>query len=68
MIIRVFDGGEGWIRGGTADRSRESGVSVPFEMGLEDGEMGGEVFCWADMVVGNISKGMREEFRDVCSR
>ena len=51
VIIRVFDGGEGWMRGGTAERSREKGVSVPFETGLEDGDVGGEVFCWAVMVV-----------------
>lgn len=51
MIIRVFDGGEGWIKGGTAERSRECGVSVPFETGLDDGEVGGEVFCWAVIFV-----------------
>lgn len=65
-MIRVFDGGEGWIRAGTAERSRERGVSVPFETGLEDGEAGGEVFGWAVMVVGYISKkSIREEVRVV---
>lgn len=43
----VFDGGEGVIRGGRAERSRESGVWVPFDMdvdvGLEDEEVGGEL-------------------------
>lgn len=65
MIIRVFDGGEGWIRGGTAERSRERGVSVPFETGLEHGEVGGEVFGWVVMAGEYIPKSMREEIRDV---
>lgn len=62
MIIRVLDGGEGCIRGGTAERSRERGVSVPFAMGLEDGEVGGELICWGVMIVEYISKVMEEEF------
>ena len=45
VIIRVFDGGEGWIKGGTDERSRVCGVPVPFETGLAVGEVGGEVFC-----------------------
>ena len=42
----VFDGGEGVISGGRADRSRESGVWGPFDMevdvGLPDRERGGD--------------------------
>ncbi|KAI4120772.1 MAG: hypothetical protein LQ347_007032 [Umbilicaria vellea] len=40
---RVFDGGEGLIRGGTAERSRDIGVPVPRDSGLEGDEVGGEV-------------------------
>lgn len=42
---RVFDGGEGVIKGGRAERSSESGVWVPFDVdvGLEGEEVGGEV-------------------------
>ena len=47
---RVFDGGDGLIRGGIDERSRESGVCVPLEAGLEDCETGGEVLPF-DMVV-----------------
>lgn len=47
VMRSVFDGGEGVINGGRADRSSESGVWVPFvtdvDIGLEDGEVGGEV-------------------------
>lgn len=43
----VFDGGEGVTNGGRAERSRESGVWVPFDMevdvGLPDGEAGGDL-------------------------
>lgn len=44
----VFDGGEGVINGGRAERSRERGVWVPFDIdvgiGLPDGEAGGDLF------------------------
>lgn len=47
VIRSVFDGGEGVINGGRAERSRESGVWVPFDMdvdvGLSDGEAGGDL-------------------------
>ena len=42
----VLDGGDGVIRGGREDRSREWGVWVPFDRGEGDGEgeeMGGEM-------------------------
>ena len=51
----MFDGGEGVIKGGRAERSRESGVWVPFDMdvdvdvGLEGDEVGGEV-AWGSMI------------------
>ncbi len=47
MMRRVFDGGEGVINGGRAERSRESGVWVPIdidvEVGLSDGEADGDL-------------------------
>lgn len=49
----VFEGAEGVINGGRAERSRESGVWVPFDInvdvGLEDGEVGGEL-AWGSMI------------------
>ena len=40
---RVFDGGEGLIKGGIADRSKDSGVLVLWDAGLNGGdEVGGE--------------------------
>lgn len=43
VMRRVFDGGEGLIKGGTAERSRDSGVLVPRDPGLEGDEFGGEL-------------------------
>lgn len=47
-MSKVFDGGEGVISEGRAERSRESGVWVPFDMevdiGLPEEEADGEVF------------------------
>lgn len=47
-MSNVLEGGEGVTSGGRAERSRESGVWVPFDMevdiGLPDEEAGGEVF------------------------
>ena len=42
VISRVFEGGEGVIRGGREDRSRESGVWLPPDIEV-DGEAGGEL-------------------------
>ena len=39
---RVFEGGDGLIRMGTEERSRDSGVLAPGESGLEGEEFGGE--------------------------
>lgn len=43
----VFDGGEGVIKEGRAERSRESGVWVPIDIevdvGLPDAEAGGDL-------------------------
>ena len=47
---RVFDGGDGLINGGIDERSRDSGVWVPLEAGLELCEIGGEVLP-SDMIV-----------------
>ena len=48
VMSKVFDGGEGVISEGRAERSRESGVWVPFDMevdiGLPEEEADGEVF------------------------
>ena len=53
VMRRVFDGGEGVISGGRAERSRESGVwvlsGIEVDVGLPDGEAGGDV-SWADIV------------------
>lgn len=47
VMRSVFDGGEGVINGGRAERSRESGVWVPLDIavdvGLPDGEAGGDL-------------------------
>jgi len=46
VMRSVLDGGDGVIRGGREDRSRERGVWVPFDRGEGDGEgeeMGGEM-------------------------
>lgn len=42
VMRRVFDGGEGLIKGGTAERSSDIGVLVPRDSGLEGAEFGGE--------------------------
>ncbi len=43
VMSRVLEGGDGLIRGGIEERSRDSGVRVPLEAGLEVCEAGGEV-------------------------
>lgn len=40
---RVLDGGEGVVRGGRSDRSKESGVFGPEERGLDIRDAGCEV-------------------------
>ena len=51
LVIRsVFEGGEGIIRGGTSERSRERGVRVPFDAGLESGDDGGD-WCRSVMMM-----------------
>jgi len=44
VIMRVFEGGEGCVRGGKIERSRERGVGVLCVGGLAEGEVGGEVW------------------------
>ena len=39
----VFDGGEGVINGGRAERSRDRGVWVPFDIEVDIGEAGGDL-------------------------
>lgn len=48
VMRRVFDGGEGVIKGGREERSRERGVWVPFDMDVDggladDAEAGGDL-------------------------
>jgi hypothetical protein len=46
VIRRVLDGGEGWLRAGRAERSRESGDAerrCATDLGDEVAEVGGEV-------------------------
>lgn len=42
MISRVFDAGEGEIRDGTVERSRERGLSVASVSGVDAAEDGGD--------------------------
>lgn len=42
VIRRVFDGGEGEIRGGRVERSRERGLSVASLSGVDAAENGGD--------------------------
>lgn len=49
VMSRVFEGGDGLIKGGIDERSRDSGVCVPLDAGLDDCEIGGEVLPF-DMI------------------
>lgn len=60
VMRRVFDGGDGLIKGGIDERSRDSGVCVPLDAGLEDCETGGEVLPF-DMIVA-AKLGMLEDY------
>ncbi len=53
VMRRVFDGGDGLIKGGIDERSSDSGVCVPFDAGLEDCETGGESLSFAIVVAGS---------------
>ena len=54
VMRRVLDGGEGLIKGGIEERSRESGVRVPLNLGLEDCETGGEVPSFAMIAAARV--------------
>lgn len=45
MISRVFDGGDGLIKGGMEERSSVSGAPVPSNNGLDAFEDGGDTFA-----------------------
>ena len=49
VIRRVFEGGEGDMRRGRAERSSERGVRVPLDSGLDFGDDGGET-CESVMI------------------
>jgi len=51
-MMRVFEGGEGCVRGGRVERSRERGVGVLCVGGLAEGEVGGEVWGAGMVAVG----------------
>lgn len=58
VMRRVFEGGDGWIRGGMLDRSRERDVREGFWCGVDEGESGGEaaIICCVGVVVGGVVK------------
>lgn len=41
-MSKVFEGGDGWTRGGMEERSSVRGTLVPFDNGLEAFEAGGD--------------------------
>lgn len=43
VMSKVFEGGDGWIRGGRAERSIDIGLLVPLDLGLDCIDAGGEV-------------------------
>lgn len=47
---RVFEGGEGVIKDGTAERSRERGLLMAFISGVDVTDKGGDAFR-ADMLI-----------------
>jgi len=58
VMRRVLDGGEGSMRGGRVERSRERVSLALLEMGLDDDDddVGGDAFCIA-MIAGGVSRG-----------
>lgn len=61
---RVFEGGEGEIRGGIAERSSERGVSVGFLPGLDAADDGGEALRSDILMDGKAIKGQKWFFED----
>lgn len=51
VMRSVFDGGEGWMRGGRSERSRVSGVLRPFDEELDDRDRGGVWMCCCEAMV-----------------
>jgi biotin carboxyl carrier protein len=49
VIMRVLDGGEGWINGGRSERSRESGDLEPEEARERKGEDSDSAMVVAEM-------------------
>ncbi len=58
VMRRVFEGGDGWIKGGMLDRSRERDVREGFWCGVDEGDSGGEaaILCCVGVVVGGVVK------------
>lgn len=56
-MSRVFEGGEGVIRDGTAERSRERGLLVALVSGVDATVKGGDAFR-ADMLIGRRGSSM----------
>ena len=52
VTSKVFEGGEGCVRGGMLESERERGVWVPPDLGLAEGEMRGKV--WAATMLGRV--------------
>lgn len=58
VIRRVFDGGEGSIRGGRVERSSERVSLALLDVGLDDDDVGGDALC-AAIIAGGVSRGSR---------
>ena len=54
MIRRVFEGGDGSIKGGTVERSSESLDFALLDLGLDIGDVGGETLCAAILAEGAV--------------
>ncbi len=50
----MFEGGEGSIRGGRLERLSERFVPALLDVGLDDGDVGGDALCAA-----MVAEGMR---------
>ena len=62
-MSRVLDGGDVYVRGGTADKSSDNGVLEPLDSGLDAGDVGGEVFRSAMMEEDCWLTGKQDQYR-----
>lgn len=66
VMRRVLDGGDGLIRGGIEERSRERGVRVPLDTGLEECEAGGEVPSFVIVVAAEVYVSRKADCGSCC--